>query len=179
MPFALALTPAISLSQWSPPGPRGWGVLCPWHLHCFPHLFPSAQQQKATEGGLLCHQVAFGSHLISFGWTFTMYPSLLWVQSGTPQWVTRAVATSSLLSGIPYISHKTHHSPLTKYPEVRSGQVGGQVKRLEQKEEPRGSARKRNHCRTAISPCSSVSSFYGGGDGTRRETCSLSLAPRF
>lgn len=71
VPFALALTPAISLSQWSPPGPRGWGVLCPWYLHCFPHLFPSAQQQKATEGGLLCHQVAFGSHLISFGWTFT------------------------------------------------------------------------------------------------------------
>lgn len=75
VPFALALTPAISLSQWNPPGPRGWGVLCPWHLHCFPHLFPSAQQQKATEGGLLCHQVAFGSHLISFCWTFTMYPS--------------------------------------------------------------------------------------------------------
>lgn len=40
--------------------------------------FPPAWLQKVTEGELLCQQVAFGSHLISFGRTVTTRTPLSW-----------------------------------------------------------------------------------------------------
>lgn len=148
------------------------GSPLPWPLRHLPCLFSSGQLQKVVERGLFCCQVAFGSHLISSGWTVTPgQPSLLGAQAGAPTVAhSGAVVTFPLLSGHPHSFGKTHHSLPPEIPEVWGGVWGRQVKGLEQKEEPRGSSRESCQHGAAVSSCSCVQCFHGGEEETRRET---------